>query len=80
MAFLVGEAALALPLSMSDQDGFVGADELAKWVIELMMGSGQGKLVREQVLAARDGMLEALSDGRSSQVSLAAVAALWKRG
>ncbi|KAI6685312.1 hypothetical protein NL676_031225 [Syzygium grande] len=79
-AFLVGEAALALPLSMSDEDGFVSADELAKRVTELMMGSGQGKLVRERVLAARDGVLEALRDGGSSQVSLAAVAALWKRG
>ncbi|KAI6685310.1 hypothetical protein NL676_031223 [Syzygium grande] len=79
-AFLVEEAALALPLSMSDEDGFVSADELAKRVTELMMGSGQGKVVRERVLAARDGVLEALSDGGSSQVSLAAVAALWKRG
>ncbi|XP_030458495.1 anthocyanidin 5,3-O-glucosyltransferase-like [Syzygium oleosum] len=79
-AFLVGEAALALPLSMSDKDRFVNADELAKQVTELMMGSGEGKVVREQVLAARDGVLEALSDGGSSQVSLAAVAALWKRG
>ncbi|KAI6685311.1 hypothetical protein NL676_031224 [Syzygium grande] len=67
-AFLVGEAALALPLSMSDEDGFVSADELAKRVTELMMGSGQGKVVRERVLAARDGVLEALSDGGSSQV------------
>ncbi|XP_030458494.1 anthocyanidin 5,3-O-glucosyltransferase-like [Syzygium oleosum] len=79
-AFLVGEAALALPLSMSDEDGFVSADELAKRVTDLMMGSGQGKVVRERVLAARDGVLEALSDGGSSQVSLGAVAALWKRG
>ncbi|KAI6685309.1 hypothetical protein NL676_031222 [Syzygium grande] len=74
-----GEAALALPLSMSDEDRFVSADELAKRVTELMMGSGEGKVVREQVLTARDGVLEALSDGGSSQVSLAAVAALWKR-
>lgn len=79
-AFLVEEAALALPLSMSDEDGFVSADELAKRVTDLITGSGEGKLVRERVLAARDGVLEALSDGGSSQVSLAAVAALWKRG
>ncbi|XP_018724785.2 anthocyanidin 5,3-O-glucosyltransferase [Eucalyptus grandis] len=79
-AFLVEDAALALPLSMSNEDGFVSADELAKRVAELMVGSGEGKVVRERVLAARDGVVEALSDGGSSQISLAAVAALWKRG
>ncbi|KAL3752331.1 hypothetical protein ACJRO7_013048 [Eucalyptus globulus] len=79
-AFLVEDAALALPLSMSDEDRSVSADELAKQVTELMEGSGEGKVVRERVLAAREGMVEALSDGGSSQVSLAAVAALWKRG
>ncbi|KAF8020331.1 hypothetical protein BT93_G0896 [Corymbia citriodora subsp. variegata] len=79
-AFLVEEAALALPLSMSGEDGFVSVDELAKQVTELMTGSGEGKVVRERVSAARDGVVEALSDGGSSQVSLAAVAELWKRG
>ncbi|KAF8020330.1 hypothetical protein BT93_G0895 [Corymbia citriodora subsp. variegata] len=79
-AFLVEKAALALPLSMSGEDGFVSADELAKQVTELMTGSGEGKVVRERVSAARDGVVEALSDGGSSQVSLAAVAELWKRG
>ncbi|KAK3443792.1 hypothetical protein EUGRSUZ_B03865 [Eucalyptus grandis] len=79
-AFLVEDAALALPLSMSNEDGFVSADELAKRVTELMVGAGEGKVVRERVLATRDGVVEALSDGGSSQVSLAAVAALWKRG
>ncbi|XP_030520874.2 anthocyanidin 5,3-O-glucosyltransferase-like [Rhodamnia argentea] len=78
--FLVEEAALALPLSMSGEDRFVSADELAKRVTDLMTGSGEGKAVRERVLAARDGVLEALSDGGSSRVSLAAVVALWKRG
>ncbi|GAB2293995.1 hypothetical protein Dimus_028211 [Dionaea muscipula] len=77
--FLVEEAKLALPLEAAEEEeeGFVGAEELARRVRELM-GSKSGKAIRERVMRMRDGAKAAIREGGSSRAALDRLAQLWK--
>ncbi|XP_031269513.1 UDP-glycosyltransferase 88B1-like [Pistacia vera] len=67
--FLVEEMKVALPVNASEE-GLVSATELEKRVIELME-SDNGKAVRQQVKAMKEGAAAATREGGSSRVALA---------
>ncbi|KAJ8773223.1 hypothetical protein K2173_028400 [Erythroxylum novogranatense] len=73
---LVEEMKLALPMDESE-NGFVSAAELEKRVRGLME-SEEGKFVREQTIAMRDGAKAAMSKGGSSRLALAELVESWK--
>ncbi|XP_042500094.1 UDP-glycosyltransferase 88A1 [Macadamia integrifolia] len=73
--FLVEEMKLSLSMDESE-GGFVNADMVEKRVKELM-GSEEGKALRERTLAMRDAAKAAMAEGGSSKVALAKLAELW---
>ncbi|GAV72732.1 UDPGT domain-containing protein, partial [Cephalotus follicularis] len=71
--FLVEEIKVALSVAES-RDGFVNADDLKIRLTELM-DSEEVKAMRERILAMKDRAVRATSDGGSSRVALAKLAA-----
>ncbi|XP_043715606.1 UDP-glycosyltransferase 88A1-like isoform X2 [Telopea speciosissima] len=76
--FLVEEMKLALSMDESE-GGFVSSAMVEKRVKELM-GSEEGKALRERTLALRDAAKAAMAEGGSSRVALARLAELWSGG
>ncbi|XP_059667131.1 UDP-glycosyltransferase 88A1-like [Cornus florida] len=74
---LVEEMKLALPMTESEEDGFVSAAEVEKRVRELI-DSEEGKLIRDQAEAKREEARAAMSEGGSSRVALAELVRKWK--
>ncbi|WCJ36741.1 UDP-glycosyltransferase 88A1 [Euphorbia peplus] len=69
---------MKIALSMDEgENGFVAASEVEKRIIELM-DADSSKLLREQSVAMKTAVNEALNDGGSSSVALSRVIELWK--
>ncbi|KAF8379612.1 hypothetical protein HHK36_029053 [Tetracentron sinense] len=74
---LVEEMKLVLSMDDPDQDGLVSWDVVEKRVRGLM-DSEEGKLVRDRVMAMRDGAKAAMEDSGSARLALAKVVDSWK--
>ncbi|GAV72730.1 UDPGT domain-containing protein [Cephalotus follicularis] len=77
MKYLVEEIKVAVTVAQQ-RDGFVSADNLEMRVTELME-SKEGKAMRERMKALKEEALRATSEGGSSRVALAKLAATLER-
>ncbi|KAF8379607.1 hypothetical protein HHK36_029048 [Tetracentron sinense] len=75
---LVEEMKLTLSMDESEE-GFVSWDVVEKRVRGLME-SKEGEMVRERVIAMKDGAEAAMREGGSSRIALTKVLNIWKRG
>ncbi|KAF8379609.1 hypothetical protein HHK36_029050 [Tetracentron sinense] len=71
---------MKLTLSMDEcEDGFVSWDVVEKRVRGLM-DSEEGRVVRDRLIAMRNGAKAAMGEGGSSRIALTKVLNIWKRG